>query len=161
MGRHLSDEKLIEAMMGEGDITLRDHLRQCSACRQEKEMFQNAVGEFRNSVRAESERPETYWINQHNRICTALQSGTASRTGRLFWVLASTAAVVAFAAALGIVRRPAPPVSAMDPDHQLLLDVERSLRRDLPVALEPAELLIQELRVAATVSYEEKEGERQ
>jgi hypothetical protein len=39
-----------------------------------------------------------------------------------------------------------------DPDHELLVEVERSLRRDVPLALEPAALLTRELHFAADQS---------
>jgi hypothetical protein len=37
----------------------------------------------------------------------------------------------------------------VDPDHALLVEIQRSVRRDVPRALEPATLLAQELHRAA------------
>jgi hypothetical protein len=66
------------------------------------------------------------------------------------WAGAVTAALVVAA----LMSRPAPPrrtapALAEDPDHELLVGVERSLRRNVPRALAPATLITQELSSAA------------
>jgi hypothetical protein len=55
-----------------------------------------------------------------------------------------------FVAVLLIEKTPQPkPLAQSDPDHALLVDVERSVRRELPRALEPAALLAQEVSRSA------------
>jgi hypothetical protein len=43
----------------------------------------------------------------------------------------------------------------------LLLDIERTLRRDVPEALAPAKLLIEEIRLAVATNLDKTGGERQ
>ena len=100
-----------------------------------------------------TERDEEFWQRQRSSVWTrisAAESRSASRPPIVAWALA--AALVAGSAWL--LGRPVvvPPHEAqVDPDHELLMEVERMVQIDGPLALEPAGLLAQEMVQDITV----------
>jgi len=137
-----------------------EHLDQCSSCRADREELETGIGQYRQWVGSETERPDAFWIRQQSSITRAIDRRSSARP-RLIWALASIACLAIVATALIIERAPQAPVVAMDPDHELLLDIERALRRDVPEALAPAELLIEEIRLAVEANMDRTRGERQ
>ena len=104
---------------------------------------------FAEAVRAEAERPEGFWRAQRSAIAGRIQDSQRRASLRLAW--AGSLALVVIAASL-LTQAPAPVASAAqnDPDHDLLVGVERAVRRPVPQALEPARLLAQEIERSAT-----------
>ena len=100
---------------------------------------------FRDWARAAAERPESFWERQRLAVRGRIESAGKRRRvlRRSSW--AAAAAVAALVLALTIARRSPRPPAAPDPDHELLVAVERSLEREVPAALEPAALLAGEL----------------
>lgn len=103
---------------------------------------------YAESVRAAAERPEGFWRTQRTAIAERIQGTQQATSLRLAWV-ASLALVVIAATLLVQAPAPAAPVAAYDPDHDLLVGVERAVRRPVPQALEPARLLAQEIERSA------------
>jgi hypothetical protein len=95
-----------------------------------------------------SERSADFWREQRLAISSRIPGSTPWETRWLPWS-ASVAAVLAIAVLLSFSGSAPETAMKEDPDHELLVDVERSLRRDVPVALEPATLLTHELHSAA------------
>jgi hypothetical protein len=102
------------------------------------------IAAFVESWRASGERPEAFWTAQRTAIHQRIQG--AEQHGSLPLAWAASAALLTLAAGL-LMQVPAP-ASAMvtyDPDHDLLVGVEQAVRRPVPEALEPAQLLVSEL----------------
>jgi hypothetical protein len=96
------------------------------------------------SLREAGERPDGFWRMQRAAIQERIQGSEQRASLRLAW--AGSVALVAVAVGL-LTQTPAPASAAAnyDPDHDLLVGVEQAVRRPVPQALEPAQLLAQEL----------------
>ena len=97
-----------------------------------------------------SERAEEYWDQQRSEIwnhISARQTGSSQIAPRLVWVaLGLTLVVATLLLFQGSSFTPSKAVQTqIDPDHELLLAVERAVQLDGPQALEPAALLAQEI----------------
>jgi hypothetical protein len=106
-----------------------------------------ALRELPNFAQMKSERPDHFWTKQRAQIWENIEAKSSKRARRtlgLAWAAAS--AMIALAAML-LAFAPVPemPQAQVDPDHQLLLDIERSLNTGGPQALEPATLLVEEI----------------
>lgn len=142
MQEHLTDEQLAEQLLNPlGELAAREHLAACPACRDEEESLRDLLAHYRQTIRSAAERTAAFWQGQQ----TALAGRWTERpAARLAW--AAAAAIVVLAAVLLTEKTPpAQPMATSDPDHALLVDIERSVRRELPRALEPAVLLAQEV----------------
>ena len=105
-----------------------------------------AVQSLRAETQAAAERPEIFWQRQQAQILRRLDAPAATPPP-LAW--ASAAALLLMAVLLSLPAKP--PVAAVpppDPDHQLMLEVQQTLDRDVPDALAPAALLTQEMNQA-------------
>ncbi len=142
MQEHLTDEQFAEQLVGSADTHTREHLAACPACRDEQERLENLLAHYQKTIRAAAERPEVFWQRQRTAVAARLTERTGSR--RLAWA-AAVAAVVLVAVLLIEKTPPTKPIAQSDPDHVLLVDVQRSVRREVPRALEPAALLAQEV----------------
>ena len=142
MQEHPTDEQLLDLLAGAGDARAREHFAVCPACCHAHESLRRVLGHYHEEARAAAERPESFWQRQRAAIAARRTDQSAPR--RLAW--AAAVAMVLLAAVLLTERTPpAAPAAETDPDHTLLVDVERSVRRELPRALEPAALLAQEV----------------
>jgi predicted anti-sigma-YlaC factor YlaD len=159
MNEHLNDEQLSAALLAEADASVAAHLSICNACRHELESIRTALTAVRAESLALGERPVSFWREQRRAIAARLTAGNELETRPLAWA-ASLSAVALVAAFL---VQGVPPIQlqvgptaastgvsvAVDSDHELLVDVARFTRRDVPRALEPATLIAQELHRAA------------
>jgi len=148
MQEHLTDEQLVDQLAGRNEAGPREHLAACAACRNEAESLRRVLACYREDYQqvpcASMEPPEGLWPWQYTAIATPWAERLAPRW--LAW--AAAVAMVVLAAVLLVQKTPpAQPVAQADPDpdHALLVDVERSVRRELPRALEPAALLAHEV----------------
>ncbi len=108
---------------------------------------------FAEAVRTEAERPASFWLAQRAAIAGRIQGSERGASLRLAWA-ASLALVVIATSLLMQAPTPMASVAAYDPDHDLLVGVERAVRRPVPQALEPARLLAQEIESSATAENE-------
>jgi hypothetical protein len=96
---------------------------------------------------AASEQSDEFWRNQRIAIWSRISSAeerSARRIPTLAWAVA--AAMIAVSGWLLEQPMVAPPREVyVDPDHELLMEVERMVQIDGPLALEPAALLAQEM----------------
>ncbi len=143
MEEHLNDEQLTLALLGESPGETRAHLESCATCREEQAALERAVAEFGGTTRRIAERPEAFWQGQASAIRSRLAE-PQSQPRRLAWA-GALAVLVVVAVLLSKHAPPKTTVTQADPDHVLLVDVERAVRRELPRALEPAALLAQEV----------------
>ncbi len=152
MQEHLTDEQLAEQLAGHADAHAREHLAVCPACRDEQERMDNLLARCQEAIRAAANRSEAFW--QWQRTAIARRGAERSGSRRLAWA-AATAALVLITILLTEKTPPAKSLAKSDPDQALLVDVERSVRREVPRALEPAALLAQEISRGAEASYRE------
>ncbi len=145
MQAHLTDEQLLEELGRGADAAAGEHLAGCPACREEHESLRLVLARYAETTRAAAEQPEAFWRAQQAAVARRWSGRPAPR--RLAW--AAAAACVVLAAVSLIEKTPPEPMAQADPDQVLLVDVERSVRRELPRALEPASLLAQELSRSA------------
>lgn len=145
MQEHPTDEQLLDQLAG-ASAAAREHFAVCPACGHAHESLRRVLVCYREETRAAAERPESFWQRQRAAIAARRTDRSAPR--RLAW--APAVALVVLAAALLVEKTPPPaPVAEPDPDHALLVEVERSVRRELPRALEPAALLAREVSRSA------------
>jgi len=117
--------------------------------------FDTAVTEFRSAVRAAARRPEGFWNVQRVSVLRKV----AGRPPRPAWrvALVWTTTVMFFVIGIGIMldrpqAAPAPDLAA-GYDQELLIDIERSLDREVPEPLDAAFLLVAEMgRDSSTTS---------
>jgi hypothetical protein len=102
------------------------------------------IAALAESWRRAGERPEAFWTAQRAAVRERIQRSEQRASLRLAW--AGSAALVAVAVGL-LMQAPAPASAAAnyDPDHDLLVGIEQAVRRPVPEALEPAQLLVSEL----------------
>ncbi len=106
-----------------------------------------AIAALAESLRAAAERPEGFWRAQRVAVQARIEGGQRRASLHLAW--AGSIALVAVAVGL-LMHAPSPlATAAPDPDHDLLVGVERAVRRPVPQALEPAQLLAQEIERSA------------
>jgi len=154
---HLNENEWLELILGGDAAAPRRHLDACAHCSAEFEKLRASLQEFRSEAHQAAERPEGFWARQHAAtVSRALRKNTAPR---LAWA-ASLAAVVLAALILANPAPRAPSVQGALPapsaiaasappsiegDAALLMDVQQSVQRDVPEALEPAALLVDEM----------------
>ena len=104
----------------------------------------NLLAEWKQSIHAAAARPEAFWQFQRRAIAARRRPWWAQP--RLVWAMAF---LVLTAAWLNHSAQPRRDVAQTDPDQMLMTDIERSVRREVPRALEPATLLTEEMDRAA------------
>ena len=132
--RHLSNEELTDLTIESDQRSLRPTLE--------------ALPEW---ARSSTEQAEEFWQTQRSIVWSRIsssESAAATRLVRRSPLLAWSAAVALVLLAGLLLDRGsiAPPhKTQVDPDHELLLAVERAVHNDGPAALEPAALLAEEM----------------
>lgn len=142
---HLSDDELAEMLTERGKTS--PHFADCPACKAGFENLRHALQSLPSHAVAATSMPDDFWQKQQLGIRTLIASEPAQthRFPALAWVSALAVAVLAGVLLNGITR-PVPTAEALtDPDHELLVEVERIMRSDSVSALQPASLLVQEI----------------
>lgn len=126
------------------------HLAECPDCRQEHAHLQNAILALSGWVRSAEEQPEIFWERQRLAIRARINQNPLWRRNstRLVWI---TAFGLILLASLILRTGSRMPVgsSAINPDRELLVQVEQALDGDVPQALEPASLIANEINQSA------------
>lgn len=132
--RHLSSEELTDLTLESDQRSLRSTLE--------------GLPEW---TRVSTERPETFWQEQRSAVWSRIASSEDVETTRLvrrspLLALSAVTALVLLAGFMLDRGSVAPSHKAqLDPDHELLLAVERAVYNDGPAALDPAALLAEEM----------------
>ncbi len=132
--RHLSNEELTDLVIQSDQQALRQTLEALP-----------------DRARASTERPEEFWQQQRDVIWSRISS--LDRHPENFAVrrslLLAWSAVAAMVLLAGLMLNRAsfvpPHKTQVDPDHELLMAVERAVHNDGPAALDPAALLADEM----------------
>jgi len=140
---HLTDEQLTELLL-DGRAVAAEHVQACAPCRAELLRLLGATEALRKDLSEATS--EDFWQRQRTAIWTRLasQPGQAQQGIGWAWAAATALALVA-ALLLGQSPAPVPAQARVDPDHELLLAVERAVQSDGPQALAPAALLAREM----------------
>jgi hypothetical protein len=151
MNGHLSDEQWAAAVFGENDEAAAKHLAECATCPAGVSRLAAATNAARARRRQAAEQPEAFWQRQREAIRARLAEQHPVQPWRR-WIWATATVVLILAASALLSHNHTPPARApapADPDDALLLNVQQSIRSDLPQALRPAALLTEEMNRAA------------
>ncbi len=132
--RHLSHDELTDLVIQSDQQALRPTLE--------------ALPEW---ARNSTERPEEFWQRQRGVIRSRIssldrhpQNRAVRRPLLLAWSVGATMVLLA-GLMLDRASYVPPPKAQVDPDHELLMAVERAVHNDGPAALDPAALLAEEM----------------
>ena len=159
MNKHLTDEQITAWLAANPDASTREHLQHCAECTQEAEQLQGLVARFGETMRREAAATEPR---------RALRPFAHFSFVSLRQALAGVAALLLVASALLLAPSAPPrqqnsPTAALqqDPDDVLLMEVQSDVQRDVPLALEPAVLIVTERNRLAAMPIPQSEGENQ
>jgi len=110
------------------------------------ESLMEALSDLRSAASAASQRPDSFWTAQRDAVLERVGARRALRwKSGWAWVAAAVLVVVCSSIWLEMPRSmPAPDFAAGD-DQELLYDVEQLINTRVPLALEPAMLLADEI----------------
>jgi hypothetical protein len=119
---------------------------------EDEKRVRSVLDAWRDSVHAQTDRPEWFWARQRVRITSKATEQHQGRAPKLAW--AGIAAMIALAIAMFAPApetkpvQPIPSVKAEISDHDLMLALERSMNAGVPSSLAPAGILAQEMNQA-------------
>jgi anti-sigma factor RsiW len=140
---HLTEIDLMEAASGTRGVRA-EHLEACASCRGEVEEFRRSLQNLRSSSVAASDRDADFWLRQHAAIRGRIEGREVQPSlPRLAWACAVALLIVSCV----LLRSGPTPIqhAQTDPDHELLIEVERAVQSGGLEALEPASPLTQEV----------------
>lgn len=137
MSTHLSPEEFSECISGAPSHLAVAHLRDCTACSAELTNFREALGEFREVIRAWSD-------DRANAVIAAPERAVGHRSWiashQLAWALLMAAVCVVASFVIPRYRAGTPPPN----DAVLLNQVDTELSRTAPASMEPLMKLVVE-----------------
>jgi hypothetical protein len=152
---HLSDEEITAAAAGERVPRTAHHLQICSECQEQVQKHRETLAELRQDFSYGAARSAIDWGRQSNsirqRILAAKIRNEASSMG---FALVSSAFALALILTIFIGFRdtptrvfnsPTPTIVSEGSDAALLNDIESRMDEELPDALQPADLLVNEM----------------
>jgi len=121
----------------------------CEECVADLNRMRSQMEEVRHDLAAAAERDAIFWARQCHAIRQRINSGSGEI--RLRWA-ACVAALVAIAAVLVVSSGPRPGEMArtarVDPDYVLMAEIQQTLARPVPNAVEPMRVLASDMDVA-------------
>jgi hypothetical protein len=113
------------------------------------EIFERELRGFGQSLRAASEKPDSFWISQRALIRESLRRTAPATRRRAVYVWAPAAAVLVMCFFWFRAPRTIPtPDIATGFDQRLLVEVEQALKQSSPEALSRAGLITGEMQMA-------------
>jgi len=141
-----SHEPLIDSALIGLDLTAEHHLANCPCCQGEREKTEQALRGFAELQREHANRPEPFWEDQAARIREA-RAQISQRSPLRTALVPALALLLLLALQLTPQKKSSPkPVQPAQTisDHDLLVEVERTMNTATPYALEPVALLSDE-----------------
>ena len=153
MSIHLSDEEITSAAVGERVPRSAHHLQICSECQEHVQMYRDRLADLRQDVFYSAGRSAIDWGRQSRSIQQRILAAQIEKTQGKSAGFAIVSSVLALALVvvifIGFRAAPPPPPShpqiAAISDSALLDDVETRMSEDVPDALQPANLLVDEM----------------
>jgi hypothetical protein len=149
---HLSDEEITAAAAGERNPRTAHHLQICAECQAQVQMHRGDLAELREDIVCGAGRSAIDWGRQSRNIQQRIVAAQIERTQGKNTGFALVSSALALALILTIFigfrntsRSPLPPPAPNISDAKLLNDVESRMDEDLPDALQPANLLVDEM----------------
>lgn len=149
---HLSDEEITAAAAGERVARTAHHLQICSECQSQVQRYREALSELRQDICYSAGRSAIDWGRQSRSILQRVLADQIEKThGRItgFAIVCSALALaLVLVVFIGFQSTPPPPsyhTTASISDAALLDDVEARMDEELPDALQPASLLVDEM----------------
>jgi hypothetical protein len=123
-------------------IKSKPHAAQNGETEQVPSSLQEAFQTYRNSIYSAAERPDAFWVNQRAGIEQKIRRPVPAIKHLLVFRWVPAAIVVLLCLSLFMEDKKLPmPDFAGGADQELLIEVERALSREYPVALAPAAIL--------------------
>ena len=148
MQAHLTDEQWARLASGDTAADAEAHLAQCPACASELATLRAAFDTLPAHAQQGAQQTDAFWRAQRLAI-SARRITAPGPHARTTWSLALAAMVLAAVLLNRPVENSLHVALQTESDHDLLVAVEQSVRRRVPEALAPAELLVAELDSAA------------
>jgi hypothetical protein len=150
---HLSDEEMTAAAAGEQSPRSAHHLQICSECQEQVQAHREALVQLRQDISYSAGRSAIEWGRQsraiHQRIITSQIERTQARSLGFAFVSSALALALVLTIFIGFrgtpTPRPAPDHVVTISDAALLNDVENLMDEDVPDALQPADLLVEQM----------------
>jgi anti-sigma factor RsiW len=146
--KHIAEDQWSDWVSGntENQSEIDSHLHSCEICRTEGERFRSLLAEFSGAAHQEATREESFWTTQRADILRRADSGNRPFTWR--WAIPIPAAALVLVLTIMVMRSSAPktpPVQSNDArDEALLLQIQNDSYRQVPAALAPAGLIVEE-----------------
>ena len=161
MNHHLNPEELADATLGLLEPERASHLQECDECRTRTDGYRAPLEQWRDAARVAAVQTDSFWARQRAVISVRLHERSFDRGIRFVWAGAVAALVLAAALSWSPApTSPATPQSSEVQDEQLLENMQAALERESPLALQPAEVLTQEMSRARNVSHRSRQGAR-
>lgn len=149
---HLSDEEITAAAAGERNPRTAHHLQICSECQEQVQLHRGDLAELREDIVCGAGRSAIDWGRQsrsiQQRIVAAQIERTQGKNNGFALVSSALALALILTIFVGFRNTSRPPLQTPAPtisDAKLLNDVESRMDEDLPDALQPANLLVDEM----------------
>jgi hypothetical protein len=149
-----SHEPLIDSALIGLDLTAEHHLANCPCCQGEREKTEHALRDFAELQREQANRSERFWQDQAARIREA-RAQISQRSPFRTALVPALALLLLLALQLTPQKETSPkPVQQTQTisDHDLLVEVERTMNTATPYALEPVALLSDDNEATYAVS---------
>lgn len=148
----LNEAEITDALSGK---LADERVANCDSCAAEFAAWRELGGRLRGELESRADMPGYFWTRQQARIRERL----APRATSLRWAAAAIVALILLA--FGLIQQgvtPAVQVAQVDSDDALLQDIHASLQREVPAALAPAVVLVEEVASASNQAQQVKEN---
>ena len=143
MKQHLTNQELSELLLAPQASNV--HLATCASCRAKQERLRRVLAELPSLARVAAQNTDAFWEKQRTAIWVDIVTLQSRKQFPILARALGTAVLVVGGLLLGTAPAPAPTRAQTDPDHELMIQLERTLQSEVPEALEPAALLAREI----------------
>ncbi len=163
MTQHLREDEYSSILSGATRQEWLRHMKECPQCEQRLQQEQRRIEQLRTLLQAAGTRPENYWEAQHARITARLQQ-PRPKGMQPVWKLAMAGALTLILAgfSFSLLRSPhvshpqGPNASPALTDAQLMQEMEEVANSEVPAAMEPANVLVQDMEYHANSETENR-----